>query len=272
MMGKILGFFFLVLKTMLLSPVKLLQIILQTWFGVVQWLTGLILCLISSWKATIVILIFMPFRAIINSFGNSWIDRLVRQHDLKNVAVSAKAKEILSSYRTIRSFDAEMREYHIYKEKLQAVHDINSKTAMIVGVKDSIQSILQWVMVAIILYITGKEVVSNKIGVADIVVITNAINFLSFAFQMLFGNAADLKKASVSTAKILEIIDREPKIKIEKGQTVSHVRGKIEFRNVCFRYPSREEFALNGLVFTIEPGRQSLLLERVDVENQQLCF
>jgi len=44
---------------------------------------------------------------------------------------------------------------------------------------------------------------------------------------------------------------------------LSSVQGKIEFRNVGFRYPGAPERALDGLSFTIEPGEHVALLGRV---------
>jgi ATP-binding cassette subfamily C protein LapB len=44
---------------------------------------------------------------------------------------------------------------------------------------------------------------------------------------------------------------------------LSRVEGKIEFRNVGFRYPGAPERALDGLSFTIEPGEHVALLGRV---------
>jgi ATP-binding cassette subfamily C protein LapB len=44
---------------------------------------------------------------------------------------------------------------------------------------------------------------------------------------------------------------------------LSAVEGKIEFRNVGFRYPGAPERALDGLSFTVEPGEHVALLGRV---------
>ena len=44
---------------------------------------------------------------------------------------------------------------------------------------------------------------------------------------------------------------------------LSGVEGKIEFRNVGFKYPGAPERALDGLSFTIEPGEHVALLGRV---------
>jgi len=45
------------------------------------------------------------------------------------------------------------------------------------------------------------------------------------------------------------------------GLEVDAVKGKIEFRNVWFRYPTRtEEFVLRGLNLTINPGESVALV------------
>ena len=44
---------------------------------------------------------------------------------------------------------------------------------------------------------------------------------------------------------------------------IGTLQGKIEFRNVSFRYPGASENALNGVSFVIEPGERIALLGRV---------
>ena len=44
---------------------------------------------------------------------------------------------------------------------------------------------------------------------------------------------------------------------------IGQLKGRIEFRNVSFRYPGASENALNGISFVIEPGERIALLGRV---------
>jgi len=55
--------------------------------------------------------------------------------------------------------------------------------------------------------------------------------------------------------KILQITDRKPLISIEEGSPLpAKVIGSIEFKNVSFKYPSRNDYALDDLSFKVEPG------------------
>jgi ATP-binding cassette subfamily C protein LapB len=48
-----------------------------------------------------------------------------------------------------------------------------------------------------------------------------------------------------------------------EGIQLSTIKGKIEFRNVSFRYPGANEKALDGISFVINPGEKVALLGRV---------
>lgn len=70
--------------------------------------------------------------------------------------------------------------------------------------------------------------------------------------------APDSSKANAATASIFAIIDQESKIdpSDESGMTMDNVKGDIELRNVCFRYPSRPDVQIfQDLNLVIHSGK-----------------
>ena len=72
------------------------------------------------------------------------------------------------------------------------------------------------------------------------------------------GIAPDMSSVQISVNSIFKILDRPSKIdpnapgKMEKGA----VRGKIEFKNVKFRYPTRQDvLVFQDLCLTVEIGQ-----------------
>jgi ATP-binding cassette subfamily B (MDR/TAP) protein 1 len=80
---------------------------------------------------------------------------------------------------------------------------------------------------------------------------------------------ADAGKAMVAAQNVFRIMETESSInaidmdKSKTGKRISlhDVKGKVEFRNVWFRYPTRkEEFVLRGLNLEIFPGESVALV------------
>ena len=60
-----------------------------------------------------------------------------------------------------------------------------------------------------------------------------------------------------------ELMDLPPEGPAGEALYLSRPEGRIEFRNVSFRYPNASEKALDGVSFTIQPGEHVALLGRV---------
>lgn len=228
--------------------------ILQLAQSMVSWVIGLIVCFTKSPKLTVYLLFVAPLYVIIERLRNRKLDALWLEYNNCSTTVSAKATEILTSFRTVRSFDAELREYQIYKQQLFDVHKVVKKNSYIHGVREFCSSIVQWGSAAMILYITGTQAARGECEPGVIVVFLTISDMWNSAFAGIFSLFAEFKKANVSSAKLLEILEKEPSIKRDQGRKLDHVEGRIEFKNVVFKYATREKPALNGLDFVVEPN------------------
>ena len=66
--------------------------------------------------------------------------------------------------------------------------------------------------------------------------------------------------------KVFELIDRDPKIDHKSGSYApDKLDGLVEFKNVCFSYPSRQDIlVLKNISFTAQPGEVVALVgERI---------
>ncbi|ELP88188.1 bile salt export pump, putative [Entamoeba invadens IP1] len=73
----------------------------------------------------------------------------------------------------------------------------------------------------------------------------------------------DIGKAIEAAKKTFDVIDRVPKIDVynETGDIFEGVEGDVEFKDICFRYPSRpENSVLKGISFKAEKGKTVALV------------
>lgn len=222
--------------------------------SIISFISGIVVTFPLSPGIALIALGCLPLTAFAKRVGDSFMDKLWIEFSDKETDVAAKAAEILTSLRTVRSFDAERREYENYKRLLEEVHKISKKTSYIQGLKEFVSSMCQWCTNTLVLFVSGWKAAKGEIEPGTIVVFMTVLNHWAFCFSELFQQSSLLKKSNVSSAKILEITERVPKIRNDVGREIHDVSGKIEFRNVHFKYESRDKEALCGLSFVVEPN------------------
>lgn len=79
----------------------------------------------------------------------------------------------------------------------------------------------------------------------------------------VFAFAPDISQSKSASEDIIRLIDAKPEIDSESsdGNTLENVTGKIELRDVHFRYPTRPTVrVLRGFNLTVEPGTHVALV------------
>ena len=221
---------------------------------VFKWFSGLFLMFTQSKILTLYMCLYLPIYLFINWIGDKKTDNLWVSYNNCDTQVSATVEEVLTSIRTVRSFSAEENEYKILKNELMSVHECTKKNSLIIGLKNFALDLINYSSIALILYIGGNLAMKKEISVSAIIIFIEIHESWQKSVLSIMSKLDDYKKANVSSAKVLEILQKEPVGKLYQGIDLDHVSGKIEFRDVCFTYPTRNKPALNHLSFEVLPG------------------
>jgi len=169
-------------------------------------------------------------------------------------------RENLTGLRVVRAYNAE--EYQEAKfdkanEELTSTHLFTGR--IMAFMNPSIQFIMNGLSLAI--FWLGAVLIENALPAEKIILFSDMIVFSQYAmqvvmaFMMLVMFFLIFPRASVSAERILEVMDTECSIK--DGTFVSPKLGrggKVEFRNVSFRYPGASEDVLHNISFTAHIG------------------
>lgn len=172
--------------------------------------------------------------------------------------INGLTRENLKGIRVIRAFNAE--EFHENKFERQ-----NKKLTDIQIFNQKVMSITSPVMylimngVSLAIYFTGAYMLDSALFAEKIDLFSNMVVFTSYAMQVIssFLTLAIIfimyPRASISADRINEVLDTKCKIKdgkISEGKA----KGKVEFKNVSFKYSDSDEYVLKDVSFTAEPG------------------
>lgn len=215
----------------------------------------IVIMFVLNWKLTLLSLTPVPLVVIGARFFGLRIAPIYRKIWRRWAAVSSILSDTLPGIRVIKSFTGEQRaadKFEAYNDKW-LVQD--RRAAVLSNVFPSTVTFFVTCGSLLIWGMGGYWVITapDKISVGLLV---SFISYTSMFYGPInfFATLNDTYQSALTSAeRILDIIDAEPEQNFGAGNTVSRLKGKIEFRNVNFSF-DRIKKTLNNINFVIEPG------------------
>ena len=120
---------------------------------------------------------------------------------------------------------------------------------------------------ALVLLYGGHLVIDGEIGVGSLLAFSAYVTMISVPFRMFGFVLLQTQRAAASALRIYEILDEKPAIVDRPGaRPISNPRGRVEFRNVTFRYPGADSpespAVLDGFNLIVESGETVAIVGR----------
>ncbi len=172
--------------------------------------------------------------------------------------LTTKAQECLSGIRVIKSYVREKNE-ELEFDKIS--YDYQRKNLMLAKVQSfsfPMMFLLTSLSVIMVIYFGGIQVMEGKMTVGNISSFLIYVGQLTFP-MIAFGWIINLiQRAAPSMQRLMNIIGTGPEISDDKNTdesiTEKSIEGDIEFRNVSFKYPLANDFALKNINLKIRKG------------------
>ncbi|ETP10275.1 hypothetical protein F441_14047 [Phytophthora nicotianae CJ01A1] len=202
----------------------------------------LISFLAGSWLLTLVMLAIIPFLVLGNVFrSTNRRGSSILADDMAEVG--AHASEVLGNIRTIVSLGLEKASCERFSALLDEPMKSGERDAQINGLAIGFSSLIIFATYSFVFWYGGKLVNDGSITFLQLMRSLMAIIMSSQTVGASVGYIADAESAFEAGNVILSLRDRKPPIDSfqEGGLRPASVLGKIEFKDVLFRYPTRPE-------------------------------
>ena len=215
-------------------------------------------------RLTLYSLIPLPFVSAgvyyIGKFVNRYFEGVQEQYSV----LTARAQESIAGIRVVRSYVREDHETNQFKELSQDYLNRNLKLARIQSVLWPLMGILTGAATVIVLWRGGFDVIKNSLSLGTMVSFLIYLGMLSWPL-IAFGWVVNIfQRGAASMGRLNKIIETVPEIKDdeETDPTIRELAGRISFRNVSFRFPSKEDCALRNINLEIEKGMTLAIVGR----------
>ena len=180
--------------------------------------------------------------------------------------ISSQINSSLSGMQLTKAFENEEFEINNFKDVNNQYKNVRLKQVKEIGIFHSTMNYLINITNLILLIVGGIMFINNKISAPDLVMFFLYVNFLVSPISKLSSTVETTQQAWSGFERFYNIMQIENKI-VSKDNAikVDSFNGKIEFKNVYFKYKEDSEEVLNNFNLLINPGMKVALVGETGV-------
>ena len=215
----------------------------------------------QNWKLSLVALIMIPLAGFFAKNLGKRMGKVTTELQEKAGNLTTYLFEIFKNHKLIKIFQQENYEGERSDKFLNEIKEKSEKTQIVLVRASPIMEALTGIMIACLIFYSGKLIISNELG------INNFFSFLAammLAYQPVRSLATlniTINQSLSASKRVLPIIDHKNEI-FEKNsdQELKIVQGDIDFKNVNFKYDTKEDSVLNLINLKIKGGKMTSLV------------
>ena len=171
-------------------------------------------------------------------------------------------REILSGLPVIRAFSNEKHEEERFEEANKRLTKVNLFINRAMSFMMPVMMLVMNLVCLVIVYQGAKGVDTGAMQVGDIMAYIQYTMQIIMAFLMISMMSIMLPRANVSAKRIMEIIETPDTIYNSKNLVKfdPDKKGKIEFKNVSFRYPDADYDVITDIDLVANPGETTAFI------------
>lgn len=213
------------------------------------------ICFYFCWQLAIIVSLISPFM-VLGGLGQAKLQFSQGAVEDHQKQANSLLSDIILNYRTVIAFGSKNVDSILdrYAELLIVPREAGIKKAHISGLFFGYSQGIRFVFIAIVFYLASLftknySLDSQEVFTGCYVVFVGAIGTGVSLSQM-----PSISKARASAKLIFGIIEEPSKIDPKQKGSENITHGRVEFKNIWFRYPSRKRAVLRNFNLTIEPN------------------
>ncbi|QSZ26441.1 peptidase domain-containing ABC transporter [Aceticella autotrophica] len=198
----------------------------------------------------------MLYAIIVLSF-NKPIEKINRITMENNAKLTSYLVESLNGIETIKAFNAEEKaSYNTEKRFIKLIKSV-FKNSVINNFQTSLKSGVKLIFGVLILWVGAFEVIHGGLSIGELLTFNALLAYFLNPIENIINLQPQLQTAIVAADRLSEILDLEIEKSKDEDKKIKPVtlKGEIEYKNVSFRYGTRQ-LVLQNISLKIENGEK----------------
>lgn len=221
---------------------------------------------------TVILFLSIPLMIVFASKYNRRMRKGFKEQKHHIGVLNADIEDSLLGVKVVKSFANEDVEIEKFQKGNKKFLDIKSETYASMAGFNTITKAFDGIMYIIVVLFGGLFLVEGKMSSGDIVAFILYVQTLLTTVRRIVEFTEQFQRGMTGIERFTEIMDQDIEIfDDEDAVDLENVKGKIEIKDVSFKYNNNSENVLNNISFTINPGQKVALVGPSGGGKTTLC-
>jgi len=235
------------------------------WFlqTIVTFAVVFVLMWTLDWRLALAVVVCMlPIAYISKVFTDKYKVIARRQQDQQG-DLTTIIEEMATGVRIIKAFGRMQLVQKRYETQAELLRATNLEGVTARAQVWSLLTFLPNMSLVVVLLLGGLNVIQGTLTIGGLVAFMSYVFMLAWPMDAIGWVLSMSEECRTASERLNEVLDSRPEIADRAGaRSMERCSGRIEFRDVGFKYPGSDEWILRGLNLSIEPGETVGLVGR----------
>lgn len=215
----------------------------------------------SGLRLTVLTLIPVPFSAaLIISYGGMFF-KIFKDRQVAYAKLSDTTTEAFSGIQVIKAFVEEDHANDRFEEANQNYYEKNVNVIKKTTFLFPLMVLMAGLSYMLVIYLGARYVINGTISLGDFIAHYSYVGIIMWPARSLGMIINMIQQGSVGMERIKSMLKIEPKIKEPENPIALPMdKASVEFKNVSFKYPTSNRYALRNVSFKLEDGKSLALV------------
>ena len=244
----------------------------EYFIGLIKIIVSFVILVRLNALLTVILFLSIPLMIVFASKYNRRMRKGFKEQKHHIGVLNADIEDSLLGVKVVKSFANEDVEIEKFQKGNKKFLDIKSETYASMAGFNTITKAFDGIMYIIVVLFGGLFLVEGKMSSGDIVAFILYVQTLLTTVRRIVEFTEQFQRGMTGIERFTEIMDQDIEIfDDEDAVDLENVKGKIEIKDVSFKYNNNSENVLNNISFTINPGQKVALVGPSGGGKTTLC-
>ncbi|GAA2971177.1 ABC transporter ATP-binding protein [Finegoldia magna] len=244
----------------------------EYFIGFIKIIVSFVILVRLNALLTVILFLSIPLMIVFASKYNRRMRKGFKEQKHHIGVLNADIEDSLLGVKVVKSFANEDVEIEKFQKGNKKFLDIKSETYASMAGFNTITKAFDGIMYIIVVLFGGLFLVEGKMSSGDIVAFILYVQTLLTTVRRIVEFTEQFQRGMTGIERFTEIMDQDIEIfDDDDAVDLENVKGKIEIKDVSFKYNNNSENVLNNISFTINPGQKVALVGPSGGGKTTLC-